>query len=272
MNQQRVISREYKLVLKTKNFTGTESDIKKKAKIFWTSFKKTIRPVIKTTEGSFNTIRPVREIRFYDTKDLTLRSNDYIFRERKTPSNNKRETTLKFRHPDRYVSQDRDMQSSNNGKTETKFEEDIKSPFLKLYSFSTSCSVTEAEKFKRLKHIAKLYPGLSNELDKYSEDKKIFVVHDPVIQEIVITGATITVCNDPLINAECALIVWYDSEAFKSDPIIVEFSFRYGDEKEDYNREAAQTAFDLFILIQEEMTSWIDKKGATKTGFVFEGK
>jgi hypothetical protein len=272
MNREKVISREYKLVLKEENFSGNESDLKKKAQIFWTNFEKIINPVIKTVRGNLDTIKIKREIRFYDTKDFTLHNKGYIFRERKNLSDDKREVTLKFRHFDRYFSQDRSMKSGKNGKAETKFEEDIKMPFLSLYSFSTSQPIPAKEDLKKMKNIIKLYPGLTGQLNKSPKDENIFVVHDLVIQEIVITGAELNIGNDPLVNAECALIVWYDTEAFRSDPIIVEFSFRYGNKKERYTWEAAQKAYALFKLIQEEMKSWIGGKGATKTGFVYDNK
>jgi hypothetical protein len=269
MNREKVISREYKLVLKTENFRGKETDLINNAKVFWATFTKIISPVIKNTAGNLDTINIKREIRFFDTENFTLHDKDYIFRERKSLSNYKKEITLKFRHPDRYVSQDRDMQSRNTGKAETKFEEDIKAPFLKLYSFSASRPITGKQEFKKINHIVKLYPGLAHQLNEKKGEEKLFIVNNLAIQEIVITGGELIISNDPLINAECALIIWYGSEAFEADPIIVEFSFRYGNKKEKYSGEVAQKAYDLFMLIQDGMKSWIDSKEATKTGFVY---
>ena len=45
--------------------------------------------------------------------------------------------TLKFRHPDRYVAES-PSDEGRNIDTKAKFEEDIKAPFVSLYSFSTS--------------------------------------------------------------------------------------------------------------------------------------
>jgi hypothetical protein len=269
MNREKVISREYKLVLKTENFKGQESDLINNAKIFWTNLTKIISPVIKNTAGNLETINSKREISFFDTENFTLHDKDYIFRERKSLSDNKKEITLKFRHPDRYVSQDRDMQSQKTGKAETKFEEDIKAPFLKLYSFSSSRPITGKQQFKKIKHIVKLYPGLAHQLNKKSGEEFLSMVNNLAIQEIVITGGELIVSNDPLVNAECALIIWYGPEAFEADPLIVEFSFRYRNQKEKYSRETAQKAHDLFLLIQQGMKPWIDSNNATKTGFVY---
>jgi hypothetical protein len=98
-----------------------------------------------------------------------------------------------------------------------KLEEDIKAPFIKLYSFSSGGLIAVEKQIKKIKDIAKLYPGLATQLNKYSEDEEIFSVHDSAILEIVITGSEIIICSDPLINAECALIVWYNSKHM--DPI-----------------------------------------------------
>src|SRR5688572_4241081 len=156
MNRQRVISREYKIVLKPENFSGNESGLKEKAHSFWADFQKIIKALINVTRGNLDVINKKREIRFYDTRDFILHKGNYIFRERKNFSDDKREVTLKFRHPDRYVSQNRDMRSRKKVKADTKFEEDIKAPFLTLYSFSTTLPITGKEELKKLKHIAKL--------------------------------------------------------------------------------------------------------------------
>lgn len=179
--------------------------------------------------------------------------------------------TLKFRHPDRYVSQDRKMEPERGTKIKSKFEEDIKSPFLKLYSFSTTQGVMQKDEIRKLKHILRLYPGLSRQIDKKLKEEKIFLVNNLEIQEIVITGAAINIDNDPFVNAECALIIWYDSKVSGTDPVIVEFSFRYGNKKESYTRKAAQNAFDVFMLFQANMKPWIGNN-STKTGFVYENK
>jgi hypothetical protein len=270
MNREKVISREYKLVLKAENFTGAENSLLKKTHAFWTKCKKIIKPVANITEGKLNKIGAQREIRFYDTANLVLHEMDYIFRERKNLLKDEKEVTLKFRHPDRYISQDRNMLSRKIGKGETKFEEDIKAPFLKLYSFSSSQEIADDQAFINIKHIEKLYPGLELQLNKSKEDEKLFLVNDLAIREVVVTGTEITICDDPTVKAECALILWYNSKIFGIDPLIVEFSFRYGNKKEKYSKETAQKAYDLFLLIQKGMESWIDTSNATKTGFVYD--
>src|SRR6185503_19230926 len=106
MKSERIISREYKLVLKAKEFVGGESVLVEKSELFWTGLNSLLE--LKCS-GSLSEIGTRRELRFYDTGDSTLYHHNYIFRERKGEEDEKKEITLKFRHPDRYVSEDRDM-------------------------------------------------------------------------------------------------------------------------------------------------------------------
>jgi hypothetical protein len=71
--------------------------------------------------------------RVYNTKDLLLHAKDYIFHERKSLTDGGQEVTLKFRHPDRYVSQDRGMKPKISRNKKVKFEEDIKATFVNIY-------------------------------------------------------------------------------------------------------------------------------------------
>ena len=237
MNREKLISREYKLVLKAERFAGKENDLLKKAAGFWAECSKAIESSLPAVNGKLDKITTRREIGFYDSKAFGLYSHSYIFRERRDLTNDETEVTLKFRHPDRYVSQDRDMLSRKIGKGDTKFEEDVKAPFVKLYSFSSTQPVKKDEGFTRLKSIMKLYPGLKPQLDKKADEEDISLVNGQSVRELVITGGDLILSGDPVMPAECALIVWYDAKDAAKGPLIVEFSFRYGNKKEKYSRE-----------------------------------
>lgn len=267
MDLQPVISREYKLVLKADKFSGDESSILQHAQSFWSELTKLVPPDLGTIVGMPDTIDSRREIRFYDTKDVMLNKSSYIFRERTEQPDGGTEVTLKFRHPDRYISQDRNM-TPRKLAGKTKFEEDIKAPFLKLYSYSTTVPVSEETKRGKVKHIIKLYPGLAEKIAADLHEENIAVVNDMTIQEIVVTGASVGFGRNAEEEAECAFIVWYGSG--EKHPMIVEFSFRYGNKKERYSGAAAQCAYTLFLLIQHQMKHWISTDDATKTGFVFD--
>ncbi len=202
-------------------------------------------------------------------RERQLHSKNYLFRERKNLIGNEREVTLKFRHPDRYISQDRNIKSKLNGKGKIKFEEDIKAAFVKLYSLSNSIVVPAKTKLTKLKDVTSTFPGLDKSSNKTAGTKPLQVVNGLEVKEIVITGANLRLGSDPEVNAECALIIWYDLKKDKTNPLIGEFSFRYGSKKEKYKKETAQNAYDLFLLIPEKMKDWIDATGSTKTGFVY---
>lgn len=268
MSRQKVISREYKLALKAKNFTGDESELIEKAIGFWTALQKAIKSIAATTERTID-VKSRREIKFYDTQGETLQNAHYIFRERKDLSDNQKEITLKFRHPDRYVAQDRDMNVQAAVESEIKFEEDIKAPFTVLYSFSSTQAITDETELKKLEHIAKIYGGLTEQFEQSQLEEKIAIVNARVMHEIVINGPQIMLNNDASEKAECALIVWYDAENVGGKPMIAEFSFRYKNKQEEYSAGTSQKAHDVFMLIQEKLERWIDKKNTTKTGLVF---
>lgn len=269
MNKQKVVSREYKIMLSPRRFTGDEQQIITKAGLFWSDFKQAIQPFIKDTIGELDAIVHRRAIRFYDTSNFQLRFNDYVFRERRDLQTGEREVTLKFRHPDRYISQDRNMDARKIDRGITKFEEDIKPPFLKLYSFSTKQKLKNDKELKKLDDLVLLFPDLVNKIDHYDKDEEITVVGDFSAHEIVISGAKFKIRNNPKLYSECALIVWYNNDETKNNPEVVEFSFNYRNKKESYTRKMSVRAFKIFQSLQVELKSWTSLKSKTKTAYIY---
>jgi hypothetical protein len=265
---EKVISREYKVMLCKDLFAGDEQQLLKTANKFWDVFSQAINNIVSNVDGDLEEIADNRIIRFYDTEEHMLYKNDYIFRERQDTNTGEREVTLKFRHLDRYVAQDRNMESGNT-EGETKFEEDIKIPFSVLYSFSTTQKIFRNNNFNKLQDIAKLYPDLSYKLIHYREEEKIKTV-GLTIRELVIKGARFQIRNNPQLDSKCALIVWYDNNGDDQKPIAVEFSFKYGDENEGYTRKMAQRAYDVCQILQQKLTSWVDLKSDTKTAYIYK--
>ncbi len=267
---QNVVSREYKVMLRKDKFVGSQDDLLKQAEKFWNAFKNSIKDIVFDTDGSLDTVAKQRSIRFYDTADLRLRKNNYIFRERVDLKTKEREVTLKFRHPDRYISQDRDMNAADKKKGKTKFEEDIKLPFIKLYSFSTKQPIPDDKSLNKLNDPGKLYPDFKKQLKSYQGSESIQVVGDFTAREVVIEGADFQIGKKPKVKAECALIAWYDKAGNKDRPVVVEFSFKYENEKEKYDGEVAQRAYNLFDKLQNgKLGKWIDPEGPTKTRYVY---
>ncbi len=267
--QQKVVSREYKVMLKEERFVGLQADLLERAGEFWNAFQGSIQDIVLATEGNLKKIKKQRSIRFYDSKDHHLNKNSYVFRERVDLSTRKREVTLKFRHQDRYISQGRDMAVSDVENGEPKLEEDIKLPFIKLYSFSTKQPIKDGKILNKMKDPGKLYPDLQGRLKLYQKNEPIYIVGDFTAREFVVTGATFQIGKDPLVEAECALVAWYDEAGDEDRPIVVEFSFRYKNNDENFDGEAALRAYDVFGIFRGVLADWVASEGPTKTQYVY---
>jgi hypothetical protein len=195
--RQKVISREYKVMLKKEPFVGPEDVLLRRAKEFWELFEKAIEDRVLDTDKSLSKIEKRRTIRFYDTEDRRLRANSYAFRERVDSSTGAREVTLKFRHRDRYVAQDRNMDAAHADRGEAKFEEDIKPPFDRLYSFSTKQGIKGAKRLKRLDDPGRLRPDLKRRLPDYPDDEPMAPVGNITVRELVVAGADFQIRQDP---------------------------------------------------------------------------
>src|SRR5262245_14124734 len=151
MKRPRVVSREYKVMLRAKRFAGSERAMLKAADALWNDFSDGVDAVALGTKGTLDTIEGPRLITFYDTSKDHLNQHHYVFRERRRVGDGAREVTVKFRHPDRYVTEGRTMKARATGVTaKTKFEEDVKGPFKSLYSFSTTLPVAGGKAFSSL--------------------------------------------------------------------------------------------------------------------------
>ncbi|ELS04685.1 hypothetical protein Xen7305DRAFT_00044210 [Xenococcus sp. PCC 7305] len=273
MKNQKVTSREYKLMLKAKKFQGDEKELLQQVQKYWRIFSEAIAGIVTITNDEFAEPE-VRLVRFYDTKDQLLNSNSYVFRERSDANGKKREVTLKFRHRDRYVSQAREMKDQDGKTNKQKFEEDIKPPvFVSLYSFSNKLRIKGDKKLNKLNDPGRLFPDLPLRLgDAYDGDQKIAVVNGFTAYQIVLEGPSFQIDNETKLQCECALIVWYDGKPNKK-PVVAEFSFKYKDESktEKFSSVAALKAFEVFQLLQQapKLKKWFDPKGPTKTRFAY---
>jgi hypothetical protein len=179
-----------------------------------------------------------------------------------------REVTLKFRHSDRYISQDRDMKPAKDFSEDMKFEEDIKPRFQALYSFSSSVLLKPDTKLETLDDVHALFPGLAKAIEDVPESAPLAMVGDFTGYERVIKGTTFQIGKDPEVFAECSLTLWYAKEQGE-EPLVAEFSFKYEDKKEDYTAAVARRAYDAFLAIQDKLGAWIDTESMTKTAYVY---
>jgi hypothetical protein len=265
-----ITSREYKVMLRARRFRGDEEALRRATMEFWREFRRTIGPFVINSGGDLDKIEKTRLIVFHDTADHLLYRNGYIFRERRGEAAGRREVTLKFRHPDGYLAQDRQMAPGGAGRGTTKFEEDIKLPFEILYSVSTSLKISANKNLNRLNDPGKLYPWLPKKLSQYDKTEVIRPVGNLVAKEVVMTGAEFQIDESPRVKAECALIVWYEVDRNTSEPAVVEFSYRYGDRKGNYSGDCARRAYDVFLTLQSKtLSNWVDAESRTKTAYVY---
>jgi hypothetical protein len=268
----KVISREYKIMLKASCFQGEEEQLLARAAEFWQDLSAAAGGVVLAVSGDLDEIKNSRrrQITFYDTEDCLLNNGSYVFRERRQVDNYRRQFTLKFRHLDRYISQARDMKARGKGQVATKFEEDIKPPKLtKLYSYSTSATEPRIQAFNNLGDIARLFPGLKKGLKSYDADVQLQLLNDLTVRELVITGAGLRFGKKSRNKAECALISWYDDACDPEKPLVVEFSFRFRDKRERYGPNAALRAYGVFQTLQKELPAWYDPDSMTKTTYAY---
>jgi len=161
MARELVRSREYKVMLLPERFAGAEDVARQAVDAFWADLERVLDEIDIPTEGSFDEVKAHRRIRFLDTVEGSLNGQRYIFRERVDVESDEREVTLKYRHADRYVAQDRDMDArGKDDDAETKFEEDVQPPLVSVFSYS-SVKIESDRRFERIEEVADLFPGLA---------------------------------------------------------------------------------------------------------------
>ena len=271
MADLKVVSREYKAMLKASRFAGDDSRLLETAGRFWRAAGEAFADVVVDVGGDLSKIQAHRLIRFYDTPKRELNANAYIFRERADVDGKLREVTLKFRHPDRYLAQDCDLRAAEGADARTKFEEDIKPPFQSMFSHSTTQRIAPTKTLDTLKDVSRFYPGIRQELEHLEKDTPLEVVDKFTARELVIGGAAVQLGKSPKIPAECVLVIWYDhaNPSKGESPVVVEFSFKYGDGREDYGGGAVRRAYETFNVLQHGLPDWVDKTSKTKTAFVY---
>jgi hypothetical protein len=264
-----VTSREYKVMLRAKRFAGDQRALVRAAAAFWDDFSRDASDIARRLDGNLGTIGRRRLITFFDTADRLLFDNDYIFRERRDLKTREREVTLKFRHEDRHFTQSRDMTPRRAKGARTKFEEDIKPRFTSLFSYSTTVPVDKRWSPRTLRDVRRLFPDVPARLDEYPDDEALAPVGGFTARELVLGGATIRIGKSPKVDAESALIVWYDEGDRGKGPVAVEFSFRYGNKHEEYAGAVTRRAFDIFTQMPASLDAWVDSRSQTKTRFVY---
>lgn len=268
MKTLKVVSREYKLMLHPAKFAGSEQRLLAVAGEFWGELVGAIAPFVVRADGALDTISKHRLVSFLDSRAGHLWAGGYVLRLRRTLEGSRPEVTLKFRHPDRYLAESRQMKSRRIRAT-IKFEEDIKPPFTSLYGFSTRGRVGRKNVPETLDAAYAFFPDLPKRLGKINGSPKLRAVNGFTAREMVLTGPILTIGTKPRAEIECALIVWYDHQPASHSPVAVEFSFRYGNTTGRYTGKIARRAYTIFETLQHNLPEWLDTNTTTKTALVF---
>ena len=135
-----------------------------------------------------------------------------------------------------------------------------------MFSYSTTVDVDDDVDESRLREVIDLFPGLADELDD-SDDHELTDVGSFCARELVLVGAVLQLGKRD-VEAECAIVVWHDDAgAASGKPACVEFSFKYGDDEEDYRGSVARDAHDVLQAVQQ--LSSVHPKPTTKTALVY---
>ena len=275
-------SREFKLILKPKVFRNLNKGIKK--------IQKTIDFQVGILNGKF---KPDPDIKFIhrrtyylDTDNYKLKSKNFFLRVRDDKQSNKYTTTLKCRHPDRYISAEYNLSDSTNHNI--KFEEDIIAPHISKFSMSASFNTDQEPEINNLTDLKKIFPGLN----KYDlGEGRLEKVNSFEVKEISVELGKIFY-DDKNVKGygneiKTALNFWYLSEK-KHLPLIVEFTYDYSavnkrKEEKNKNNNKLKTRIEEFpiSLVRNtyefynsfQNTKVVDLKSSkTKTEFAYQYK
>lgn len=259
-----VTSREYKLLLDPSNFTyATESS---KVDNYFDDLVTAVEAAISRDVTGSLSLDTTRTVKFYDKSgSCDLKNLGYIFRDRIESGNS--EVTLKFRSPDRYISDFEDLSATSN-QAETKLEADIgvkgTNTFNVVYSHSTTSPNTRT--INEFADINYHFPGFNSDYG-FSDSTPLSLVGNLSINERVYKGGEIDLGS---IDAEVSVTLWYTSSSPSSatHPAIVEVSFKYEDSSADYTKAVVNRAKTTFEALQG-LTAWNSTSSTTKTEFVY---
>lgn len=280
-------SREFKLILKPKIFQDLNEGIKKVQKI--------IDKEVEMLNGKFkpdsDLKQKFRRTYYLDTPNFRLKSKNFFLRVREDKESNKYDTTLKCRHPDRYISASYDLSSSMK-KSTIKFEEDIIAPHVSKFSISVNFEEDQEPEINNLEKLKTIFPGLHTQ---DLGDGILEKVNKFEAKEISVKLGKISYNNnnkdeDDDDEIKTFLNLWY-SPKNKGKPVIVEFTYDYAAiKKKEEGKEQNKGRKKEKILIEEFPFSLVRntyqfynslqdrkkivdlKSSKTKTDFVYKYK
>lgn len=259
-----VTSREYKLMLDASLFSYTTeySDVQD----LMADVKTVVEAAINRNVSGTAQLTHDRQVEFFDTQGSCVLNNiNYAFRER--IESGQSEVTLKFRSPDRYISDFEDLSSSTSG-AETKLEADVGVSADNNFKFQYGHSTTagNSRTINRMDDIHAHFPGFASNYG-FSDSTSLSVVSNLTLSERVYKNVFIDLGQ---FDAEFSITLWYiGSPSQNTTPAVAEISFKYADSSANYTKKVVNRARDAFISIQG-LSQWVDTNAQTKTRFVYQ--
>lgn len=272
-----ITSREYKLMLNADRFKNR----KEGADAFW----ELAAALVEEQGGKAKKKIEEKERRvwYLDTPDFELRRAGYVLRLREEMEAAKRfKLTLKFRHPDRYLSASRNVAVSAAGQAAsdditTKFEEDILRQSVSKFAHSTSIHLADRPNLDTLADVINIFAGL--ERLNIPGTTSIATVNNFEAHEIKRESGKFNFGQKPKVKP--CLSFWYCPDQTGNLPLVAEFSFDYDvldeemtrltqhpDQLEQFPLPVVKAANDFFNALQDRQ-EWFDFEGTTKTAFAY---
>lgn len=266
-------SREYKIMLVPLEFSSIEKGVDKISGIIDSHMDNHVR-WIKSLEE-----REPRRTWFVDTANSDLfKGNQFILRIREGLTSGDIETTLKCRHPDRYISASYDV-SSKKKNLQVKFEEDVSVPFVSQFSLSGTFKKNKIPDLNRFRDLRQFFPRIN--ITGIDQTKSLTTVNNFEPKEESYKIGSIKFTEKKWIDLY--LNLWYSKMENKNKnalPLIVELTFNCEAKNisvkdkghlEEYSIALLKEANKLFHMLQKQgITDKTTTK--TKTEFAYEYK
>ena len=259
-------SRRYKLSLQATAFAGDEQATRRAVDRFWASVQSVLDGLGVETERLLDEVKRRRRVFFLDTAEHGFNSQCYLIRECVDETSGDRRLTLKFRHPDRYVTQDRDM-TAWVAHEPGRLEEIVSPPYDSVFTHSTTIGIGPTTEVRRVEQLLALFPGLARDLRGTDDDDEVSVVRHYSVREMVLGGGSL-VLRPHRTPVPCELMMWHATDD-PTQPVCIEFSYAYGDDDEDYRGRVALEALDALRALHDGLPEWVDPDPQAKSTLVY---
>jgi len=234
-------SREYKIMLLPREFNDIEKGIGKLKSIFDSKVDKKVEWATEIEVSNR------KRTWFVDSAEFDLfKKNKFILRIRQGLRTGEVETTVKCRHPDRYISASHDLSSVSKSLV-VKFEEDISIPFVSQFSLSGTFRKNKLPNLNKFNDLKRCFPKIR--IKEIHENEPLKTVNNFKPDEISYNIGSIKLTDKKSI--EMYLNLWYSgSENKTTKPLIVELTFNCEAKKLNEKNQRCLEEYSISLLKQ----------------------